>query len=189
MESVQEIKKFELDSFRYSRGYTLLFAVLTAALVLGVAVFILSISRGQYLLASTARESTYAFYAADSGIECAAKIARDLATTTGTLPNITPAGAITCAGSTSIDIPAWDAATSNVNGLSGTHVTSVTVKLVDTECANITFVKGIDTAGNSVTQIESRGYNYCKLSAGIWTPDTSNPKVVERAIRLTYTGM
>src|ERR1035437_10295519 len=54
-------------------GYTLLFAVLTAALVLGVAVFILSVSRGQYLLASTARESTYAIYAADSGIECAAK--------------------------------------------------------------------------------------------------------------------
>src|ERR1035437_2933646 len=67
---------------REQNGYTLLFAVLTASLVLSVAVFILSVSRGQYLLASTARESTYAIYAADSGLECAANIATSLSTTT-----------------------------------------------------------------------------------------------------------
>ncbi len=54
------------------RGYTLLFAVLIASLVLGVAVFILSVSRKQYLLSATARESMYAVYASESGIECAA---------------------------------------------------------------------------------------------------------------------
>lgn len=53
------------------RGYTLLFAVLIASLVLGVAVFILSVSRKQYLLSATARESMYAVYASESGIECA----------------------------------------------------------------------------------------------------------------------
>src|SRR3989344_6514941 len=55
-----------------NKGYTLLFAVLTAALVLGVTVFILSVSRKQFILSTTARESTFAIYAADSGIECMA---------------------------------------------------------------------------------------------------------------------
>jgi len=53
-------------------GYTLLFSVLVAALALGVAVFILSVSTKQYELSVSARESMYAFYAADAGIECAA---------------------------------------------------------------------------------------------------------------------
>lgn len=54
-----------------NRAYTLLFATLTAAVVLGVAVFITSVSRKQYILASTARDSMFAIYNADSGIECA----------------------------------------------------------------------------------------------------------------------
>ncbi|MES2216747.1 MAG: hypothetical protein V4481_05655 [Patescibacteria group bacterium] len=61
-----------LNKLHLKRGYTLLFAVLIASLVLGVAVFILSISRKQYILSATARESLYAMYASDSGIECGA---------------------------------------------------------------------------------------------------------------------
>lgn len=41
--------------------------------MLGVAAFILGIARKQYILSSTARDSLYSFYAADAGIECAAK--------------------------------------------------------------------------------------------------------------------
>src|SRR5689334_14001809 len=55
----------------HKRAYTLLFAALTAAVVLGVAVFISSVSRKQFILASTARDSLFAIYNADSGIECA----------------------------------------------------------------------------------------------------------------------
>ena len=65
-----ECKKANDARLTYRRGYTLLFAVLVASLVLGVAVFILSISRKQYILSSTARNSMYALYAADSGLEC-----------------------------------------------------------------------------------------------------------------------
>ncbi len=55
------------------RGYTLLFAVITAALVLGVAAFIVGVARKQYIIAATTRDSVYALYAADSGIECIAE--------------------------------------------------------------------------------------------------------------------
>jgi hypothetical protein len=54
-----------------NKGYTLLFAVLISSLVLGVAVSILNIARKELILTSGARESQYAFYAADTGYECA----------------------------------------------------------------------------------------------------------------------
>ncbi len=168
------------------KGYTLLFAVLTASLVLGVAVFILSISRGQFLLASAARESTYAIYAADSGIECAAKAVNDTEVST-TSPQPIP---MTCLG-VSTPIPALKQASSN---LYDAMQASLYVDLGDNRCAQLTVIKGMSKAGgqgDSVVQIESRGYNYCSYSSpGVPTgPATSNPKIVERAMRLTYTGM
>lgn len=54
-----------------NKGYTLLFSVLVSSVVLAVGISILTISKKEFLLASSARESTTAFYAADSGLECA----------------------------------------------------------------------------------------------------------------------
>ena len=64
-----------------NRGYTLLFATLTAAVVLSVAIFITSVARKQYILASTARDSMFAIYNADSGLECAAETVLNIAET------------------------------------------------------------------------------------------------------------
>jgi hypothetical protein len=184
--------KASIKMHNQNKGYTLLFAVITATLVLGVAVFILSISRGQYLLASTARESTYAIYAADSGIECAAAVAANLSTSTG--------GTMTCAGET-YNILGHDDPNPSLIKFDDTSVTDLSaafqavlyIGLEDNRCAKITFNKGFDElngAGNVVTQIESRGYNYCTdTGGGVWEPSMSNPRVVERAIRLTYTGL
>jgi len=54
-----------------NKGYTLLFAVLVSSLVLSIGISILTISRKEFLLSSSARDSTSAIYAADSGLECA----------------------------------------------------------------------------------------------------------------------
>ena len=54
-----------------TNGYALLFAVLVAAVVLGVGVSILNVSRKEILLTSGAEQSQNAFYAADAGYECA----------------------------------------------------------------------------------------------------------------------
>ena len=66
-------------------GYTLLFAVIVSVLVLSIAAFILSVSRKEAILASSARDSIYAFYAADSGLECALEHLDALATSSSNI--------------------------------------------------------------------------------------------------------
>jgi len=55
----------------YKKGYTLLFSVLVSSLLLAVGISILNISKKEFLLATSARDSSSAFYAADSSIEYA----------------------------------------------------------------------------------------------------------------------
>jgi len=54
-----------------SGGYTLLFAMIVASIVLALGVSLLTISRKEFILSSSATQSTNAFYAADSGLGCA----------------------------------------------------------------------------------------------------------------------
>ncbi len=173
------------------RGYTLLFAVLTASLVLGVAVFILSVSRKQYALSVTARESTYSIYAADSGIECASNIT-SLATST---PNASGKGGVmSCNGSGDVDIPAFDCddfdSTKTISGRDFTNVceseSALIIPLENDTCVALTFITGFDIdRDRPATLIESRGYNVCKIVDGEYGPDVDSPRIVERALRLT----
>ena len=76
-----------------NKGYTLLFAVIVSVLVLSIAAFILSVSRKQAILSSSARDSIYAFYAADSGLECAIENLSNWSNPANSVPS-----SITCAG-------------------------------------------------------------------------------------------
>ena len=53
------------------RGVTLLVAVILSSVVLSVALALLDVAYKQQLLASTAKQSQYAFYNADTVMECA----------------------------------------------------------------------------------------------------------------------
>lgn len=53
------------------RGFTLLMAALVAAIVLMLGSSIFSIAQKQIILSSIGRDSQFAFYAADTGAECA----------------------------------------------------------------------------------------------------------------------
>ncbi len=53
------------------RGFVLLYAVMTSTIVLAVGVSIISIALKQLAISSLGRESQYAFYAANTGAECA----------------------------------------------------------------------------------------------------------------------
>lgn len=53
------------------RGVTLLVAVILASVILSVSLALLDITYKQILLASSAKQSQYAFYNADSAMECA----------------------------------------------------------------------------------------------------------------------
>lgn len=53
------------------RGFVLLYAVMTSTIVLAVGVSIISIALKQLSISTLGRESQYAFYAANTGAECA----------------------------------------------------------------------------------------------------------------------
>ena len=53
------------------RGFTLLIAVILSSVVLSVGLALLNVAYKQLLLSSSAKQSQYAFYAADSALECA----------------------------------------------------------------------------------------------------------------------
>ncbi|MEY2702091.1 MAG: hypothetical protein RLY43_724 [Bacteroidota bacterium] len=60
-------KKIQNDK----KGFTLLFAILVSVMVLAVGASIINISLKQVILSSAGRESQFAFYAANTGLECA----------------------------------------------------------------------------------------------------------------------
>lgn len=177
-------------------GYTLLFAVLTATLVLGVAVFIVDLSRKQLELSVSARNSIYSFYAADSGIECFVSDSNwvtsgGFASTSGGTLNC-GSGSVTLASvATPVIYPSTLVTGSGSNPVrqySG-YVSLVfdTGDVALTPCALITVTTGSNpSTGQAMTIIDSRGYNLC--SAGP-VPNTTSKNTVERALRLVQAGV
>lgn len=182
-------------------GYTLLFAVLTASLVLGVAAFILGIARKQYILSSTARDSMYSFYAADSGIECIALNANDVLNSTTTIsincagqsintsfqpvPNNPPSSLYnTVAMESTLGFSSSDQSLSDnpdkfINGSNGSQGLW--------GCAIISVEQRVKTGESYpyVTIVKSRGYNICTYDSntGKFAPDPSSSRTVERALQ------
>lgn len=56
---------------RTQRGFTILLAALVGSLVLALGISVFTIAQKQLILSSVGRASQFAFYAADSGAECA----------------------------------------------------------------------------------------------------------------------
>lgn len=185
---------------KYSRGYTLLFAIIVASVVLSIGVTILTVSRKEFILSSSARESSSAFYAADSGLGCAEYWDANVITTF--LASSSPATfSIACnatpvtvtksspVGQSNCAIGECDFTFSAPFSTDGTNNES---------CAYVTvakyFAKGpADPTTRLYTQITSNGYNIgwnppSPQGTGSGTGDCStvSPKKVERAIQLTY---
>jgi hypothetical protein len=188
---------YNIFHLKMNKGYTLLFAVLTASLVLGVAAFIVGIARKQYILSSSARDSTYAFYSADSGLECLEKTALD-----GSLATTSPIS-INCAGNTRSNVSFSKTDTGSITIGVNTYdfdeyTASTTLGFSNTidpqsdplwGCANVIIRNRELTAGPSMgtifmTIVDSRGYNLCTYNPGSseFEPDAS-PRTVERALR------
>ncbi len=156
-----------------SGGYTLLFSVLVSSVVLAIGISILNISKKEFLLATSARESTIAFFSADSGLECA--MYHDdgrFATTSSANPTIS-------CGFTSVTVPK-----TSPGGIYGTYSYSFDVRIGDSTCSRVTLNKSY-VNGAPQTEILTRGYNMG------WDYTTSscsktNTRRVERALRLTY---
>jgi Tfp pilus assembly protein PilX len=148
------------------RGFTLLMAVLISSVLLSLGFAIFNIVSKELVLTSSGRESQFAFYAADSGIECALfwDYQNDaFSTSTPVQPQC--AGALVENYATSYD------------PLSETYTTIFDFSLGGAQtdpCVRVTLER-LDTPKR--TTLTASGYNTCV---------TTNPRRIERAIRVQY---
>jgi len=147
------------------RGFTLFIAITITATILLVSVAIVSVAVKEAFLTSSGRESQYAFYAADTGIECA--VYWDVKNSTGYSAFSTSTGStIFCNKDTLNTTNQWVVGGSNSSTFNMTF-------LPDPYCASITVTKN----SSGATTVDSHGYNTC---------DPTNTRRVERAVRVSY---
>jgi len=159
------------SSRRDERGVALLVAVLITSVAMLFSYAVTSIAVKELTLTQAGRDSQIAFYASNSGIECA--LFHDLRNNAFD-PYDTPSGDnIRCAGR-DVSINATSL------GLWPRRFTSGYFLIngqANGPCFDITIIKDQDSEGNITTSTESRGYNTC---------DLDSPRRLERALRATY---
>jgi Tfp pilus assembly protein PilX len=169
-----------------NKGFTLLFATVVVSLMLSIGLAIANITLTQLVLSSAGRESQFAFYNADTGVECAiyyeynvpgneegAPFFANHNSVIETLPNNT----IDCAGR-EITI-----GSGNVTRSGATTTTTFYINPPDDDCVvgEPTFEVQVHKSEFSEYAtnvfIEARGYNTC---------DASNPRRFERGLYVTF---
>jgi len=146
-------------------GFTLFISMIVMGTLLLIATAIVGLALKQSLISSSGRESQYAFYAADSGIECA--LYWDIKNPSGVSAFSTTTGStIFCNRDANNLGNQWTV------GGSETSVINRINFLPDPYCAIVTVTK----SPNGDTTVESLGYNTC----------ASGSRRVERAVRATY---
>lgn len=155
-----------------NKGFTLFIAIVIMGTLLLIAAGITNLAVKQSFLSSSGRESQAAFYAADTGMDCA--LYWDVSNNGGddsAFSTTNPTSPIICNGKSIPFSPVVDLAT----GI-GTSTISFDYTPDNPFCVTVTIVK-TPIGQNINTKIESRGYNTC---------DPNNPRRVERAVRATY---
>jgi hypothetical protein len=144
----------------YNTGFAMLYSVLVASILLSIGLAIFNLTIKELLLSSLGRDSQFAFYAADTGAECALywDFQEDAFATSTT-------SSIECA-STVIE---------NMGGVGYGTPSVFTIDFSPEPYCTTVSVTKYDSPKKTV--VEARGYNTC---------DTTNPRRVERAIRATY---
>ncbi len=146
-----------------NKGFTLLIAMVTTSLLLIVSFVVSNIALKQLVLANASKESQYAFYNADSGVECATYWDLKDPTSSPFDPNGSPTN-ITC-----------NTTTRTVGG-GGSNLTSTFTIPLPTGCVVVSVTKNV----NDTTTIDSRGYNTCTAGA---------IRKYERGVNLTYDNL
>jgi hypothetical protein len=166
------------------RGFVILFAVLVSSILLSIGLGIFSITYKELLLSSSDRDSQVAFYAADTGTECALYWDVQHPDTEESI-----FGLVLAATSTPPDasMPALCAGKDIVSDWAIEYYpeylfveTTFTIDTIgDTDaCAEVSVTKSYDALNNErTTQIDSRGFNSC--AEGI-------SRRVERGLRVEY---
>ena len=153
---------------RAQRGFTLLLAALVASIVLALGTSIFQLAQKELTLSSIGRDSQYAFYAADTGVECA--LYWD--TRFQTFPTTTPAVKNINCDNQSI--------TTASEGL-GNTITSTFRFEPNGFCVDVTVEKTRTPSQNTIhTSIRANGYSaHCNSL-------TTYPRLLQRSVELNY---
>lgn len=157
-----------------NRGFTIFIAVIIVGTITLVAAGVINLAVRHLVIANAGEASQHAFYAADSGMECA--LYWDVRNPSGrsAFSTSTPTNPITCNNKNIIVAPV-------VNGGTGFGTTTITFDFTPTDsyCVTVSIAKWYTLSAPRTlrTKIESKGYNTCSAS---------NPRRVERAVRATY---
>lgn len=172
---------FRTSSFGRSKekGFAILFAVLTGSVLLSIGISIFNLTVKELILSSSGRESQFAFYAADTGAECALYWdinAFEVFATSTSNNNPNPA-AQSCVDSIGAPQVLSKEILVRMSDSASTRF-SLTIPVDGGEpyCATIIVTKRL-VNGIVATEIDSRGYNTC---------DVNDRTRVERALRVTY---
>lgn len=163
--------------FTQNRGFTLMLAALVASLLTALGLAMFSIAQKEVILSSLGRDSQFAFYAADTGAECALHwdFKYDaFATSTVYSSTSTPA---TCAGQELQDFPT-PYETGNPDGIVGLGGGSQSSFWFEPEgyCVYVTVTK---QASHPHTVVESLGYSTS-------CDQPNHPRRLERAVRASF---
>jgi hypothetical protein len=156
------------------RGITLLVAVILSSVVLSVALSLLDITYKQVVLASSAKLSQYAFYTADSAMECVLywdqqKDAFDYTATTYLTSGITCSDNT---GSLQTIVPNTAPNTSTVVGS-----TRTTIFYIPCQSGGTQGMVTISKMNTGSTTIYANGYSSCTAT---------DPRRIERGVKVSY---
>lgn len=147
-------------NMKQQRGFTILLAALVGSLVLALGISVFTIAQKQIVLSGVGRGSQFAFYAADSGGECA--LYHDMRM--GLFSTSSPPAQVTCATQTVV----VNQPTPNSFTFEYEHYTY---------CVRVTVTK---SSSHPRTTISSNGYNVSCSDVAI------SARALERTIELRY---
>ena len=157
-------------------GFAMLFSVLISSLLVVIGLSIFSITLKELAISTSARESQIAFYAANSGMECALywDLKQNAFATTTNIYEDARVGGITA----NCDGARVNSSYSKTGQKTKTIASFPVISSTDTEgpCADINVIKE-EIAGKMTTTIESQGKNICGASG----------RRVERGLRASIT--
>lgn len=166
-----------------SRGFTVFFAILVASLALAIGLAIYDLTVRELKLSTTATQSQYAIYAADTGAECAlywdTKYQGNKSAFGTSTASVWPAAGsgIFCNQQDIVAIP-WTVV-KIANAATTTFVIQVSAQSqsITTTCAKVEVGKYTSATGLPYTNIVSHGYNTC-------IPGARDP--LERVFQINY---
>jgi hypothetical protein len=160
------------------RGITLLISVILASVVLTVALALLDITYKQVLLASTAKQSQYAFYTADSAMECALywDQQKDAFEYTGSPYQISGMDCPDPSGTSRAITAASPALLTSTTG-GGTRTTTFFIPCPAGGATGVTGSITVTKDSTGQTKIYTTGYSSCIIT---------DPRRIERGLNVSY---